>query len=81
MVDSTSSTIAAVPWRADAPDVLVTRDGCTLRQLREGAVLATGSLRRRCQLLHLRPDLMVRPLCGNISRNNTRRSCSRAPRS
>jgi hydroxymethylbilane synthase len=66
LVDASALTIAAVPWRADARDVLVARDRQTLRQLMEGATVATGSLRRRCQLLTLRPDLIVRPLRGNI---------------
>jgi len=66
LVDASALTIAAIPWRADARDVLVSRDPQTLRQLREGAVVATGSLRRRCQLLHIRPDLTVHPLRGNI---------------
>jgi len=66
LVDASALTIAAVPWRADARDVLVARDRQTLRQLKEGATVATGSLRRRCQLLHLRPDLVIRPLRGNI---------------
>ena len=66
LVDASALTIAAIPWRADARDVVVARDRQTLRQLREGAVVATGSLRRRCQLVHLRPDLIVRPLRGNI---------------
>ena len=43
LVDPAALTIAAIPWRADARDVLVTRDGCSLRQLHEGAVVATGS--------------------------------------
>jgi hydroxymethylbilane synthase len=66
LVDASALTIAAVPWRADARDILVARDRQTLRQLKEGATVATGSLRRRCQLLHLRPDLIVRPVRGNI---------------
>ena len=66
LVDASALSIAAVPWRADVRDVLVTRDGRSLRQLNEGAVVGTGSLRRRCQLLSLRPDFIVRPLRGNI---------------
>jgi len=66
LVDASALAIAAVPWRADAREMLVARDRQTLRQLKEGATVATGSLRRRCQLLNLRPDLVVRPLRGNI---------------
>jgi hydroxymethylbilane synthase len=55
--------IAAVPERADPRDVLV---GCKLADLPECGVVATGSLRRRAQLAHLRPDLRFQGLRGNI---------------
>ena len=58
--------VAAVPERAAAGDLLVTEDGKPLDELREGAVVGTGSLRRTAQLLHARPDLDVRPLRGNV---------------
>ena len=66
LVDTSALTIAAVPSRADARDVLITREGIPWRQMQSGAVVATGSLRRRCQLLDLRPDLKIRPLRGNV---------------
>ena len=56
--------IAAVPERADARDALV---GATLAALPEGAVVATGSLRRRAQLAHARPDLRFEGLRGNMA--------------
>ena len=56
--------IAAVPPRADARDLLI---GSTLDELPEGAVVATGSIRRRAQLAHLRPDLRFADLRGNIA--------------
>ncbi|MFP3902425.1 MAG: hydroxymethylbilane synthase, partial [Acidimicrobiia bacterium] len=56
--------IAAVPRRADARDALV---GAPLDELPEGARVATGSLRRRAQLAHLRPDLEFRNLRGNMA--------------
>ena len=43
----------------------------TLDALPEGAVVGTSSLRRRCQLLHKRPDLQIEDLRGNV---NTRLS-------
>ncbi len=58
--------IAAIPERADARDVLCARDGLTLAELPEGAVVGTGSPRRRAQLRHLRPDLDIRGMRGNI---------------
>jgi hydroxymethylbilane synthase len=56
--------IAAVPPRADARDLLI---GSTLDDLVEGAVVATGSIRRRAQLAHARPDLRFADLRGNIA--------------
>lgn len=58
--------VAAVPKREDARDVLVTRDMRTFRDLRLRARIATGSLRRKAQLLHWRRDLTVVPIRGNI---------------
>nr|WSZ97661.1 hydroxymethylbilane synthase [Streptomyces sp. NBC_00857] len=43
-------TLAAVPARADARDVLIARDGLTFEQLPEGARVGTGSPRRMAQL-------------------------------
>jgi len=59
-------TIAAVPAREDARDVLLSRDNRRVNDLPTGARLATGSLRRRTQLLHYRGDLAVVPIRGNI---------------
>lgn len=55
--------IAAVPERADARDALV---GQRFDSLPPGARIATGSVRRRCQLAWLRPDLTFAGLRGNI---------------
>lgn len=57
-------TLAAVPERADPRDVLV---GSTLDALTAGARVATGSVRRRAQLVALRPDLTFAELRGNIA--------------
>ncbi len=56
--------LAAVPARADARDVLV---GRRLAELSQGAVVASGSIRRRAQLASIRPDLEFRELRGNIA--------------
>lgn len=58
--------LAAVPARADPRDVLVSRTGRGLADLPRGARVGTSSLRRRTQLLSLRPDLNVLPLRGNV---------------
>ncbi|MGH9112691.1 MAG: hydroxymethylbilane synthase, partial [Acidimicrobiales bacterium] len=56
--------IAAVPERGDVRDALV---GAALDGLAEGAVVATGSLRRRAQLAYARPDLRFEGLRGNMA--------------
>lgn len=57
--------LSAVPPRADPRDALV---GCALAELPAGALIATGSARRRAQLAYLRPDLVFRDLRGNMAR-------------
>jgi hydroxymethylbilane synthase len=59
-------SIAAVPKRADVRDALCARDGLTFAELPAGAVVGTGSPRRRAQLLSRRPELSVVDLRGNI---------------
>jgi hydroxymethylbilane synthase len=56
--------LAATPERADPRDVLV---GSTLDALPAGARVATGSVRRRAQLVSARPDLTFAELRGNIA--------------
>lgn len=58
--------VAAYPERADARDALITEDGHDLDSLPAGAVVLTGSLRRRAQVLARRPDLEVRAIRGNV---------------
>jgi hydroxymethylbilane synthase len=52
--------------REDIRDCLVAATGETLSALRRGARIGTSSLRRRSQVLHVRPDLDVRDLRGNV---------------
>ena len=56
--------IVGVPDRADPRDALCGAD--SLEELPEGASVGTASLRRRAQLLALRPDLRVGDLRGNV---------------
>jgi hydroxymethylbilane synthase len=56
----------AVCRRDDVRDCLVSANGATLANLRQGARVGTSSLRRQAQLLHIRPDLDTRELRGNI---------------
>jgi hydroxymethylbilane synthase len=53
----------AVCRRDDVRDCLV---GSTLANLRHGARVGTSSLRRQAQFRHLRPDLDLRDLRGNV---------------
>ncbi len=59
-------TISAVTEREDVRDVLISEDNLSLDKLPQNALIATGSLRRRAQLLHFRPDFKFVDLRGNI---------------
>lgn len=58
--------LAAFLPRADARDVLVTRQPATLATLARGARVGTSSPRRRALVLARRPDLAVEPIRGNV---------------
>jgi hydroxymethylbilane synthase len=58
--------LAAMPPREDPRDALISRNGNVLIQLPNEARVGTSSLRRTAQLLHLRPDLQIEPLRGNV---------------
>jgi hydroxymethylbilane synthase len=58
--------LAAFPERADARDVLVSRQPARFDDLPAGTVLGTSSPRRRALALALRPDLTVEPIRGNV---------------
>ena len=66
LVDPSKLYIAAVPPRLDARDVLISRSARNIRELRDGARVGTGSLRRKCQLLATRADLNIENVRGNI---------------
>lgn len=59
-------TFAAILERADPRDALLSPLAPTLDDLPIGARVGTSSLRRKAQLLALRPDLHVVPLRGNV---------------
>ncbi|HVO84741.1 MAG TPA: hydroxymethylbilane synthase [Syntrophobacteria bacterium] len=58
--------VAAVPLREDPRDVLVMGEGSGFADLPRGARVGTSSLRRAAQLLHLRADLKIETLRGNL---------------
>ncbi|HDQ41462.1 MAG TPA: hydroxymethylbilane synthase [Desulfonatronum sp.] len=59
-------TLGVIPRRESCLDVLLTMDFPDLQSLPRGARVGTSSLRRRCQLLALRPDLKIMMLRGNL---------------
>jgi hydroxymethylbilane synthase len=58
--------IGATTQRADAHDVLISRERYMLKTLPTGARVGTSSPRRRAQLLRARPDLDIADLRGNV---------------
>ena len=58
--------LAAVPVREDWRDALISRRYGSLAEIPAGGRIGTGSLRRRVQILHRRPDVEVVHLRGNV---------------
>jgi len=58
--------LAAVTARHNCADALVSTHGNSLENLPQQARVGTGSLRRQAQLRHLRPDLQVMGIRGNV---------------
>ncbi len=58
--------IAAIPKRENPQDVLISRDRIPLRDLKVGARIGTSSLRRAAQIRHIRPDIEIVSLRGNL---------------
>jgi hydroxymethylbilane synthase len=58
--------LGAVPLREDCRDAFISSRYADLFEIPPGGRVGTGSLRRRVQLLHRRPDLEVVPLRGNV---------------
>ena len=58
--------LLAGPVREDRRDALVTLDGLSLDELKQGAIVGSASLRRGTQLRFARPDLKIVSLRGNV---------------
>ncbi len=58
--------LGAILKRGPQGDVFVSKTGASLAEVPFGSTVATGSLRRRAQLLHSRPDLKIVDLRGNV---------------
>ena len=63
---SESLTIACIPKRESANDVIITKEGYNLKTIPSNAVIGTSSLRRAVQVSRIRPDVVVKPVRGNI---------------
>lgn len=58
--------IAAIPEREDPRDAFLSHNAASIAALQQGAALGTASLRRQAQALHIRPDLKLVMLRGNV---------------
>ena len=68
MPDTTADgLIFAKAWKREDPrDVLILREAASVDDLPKGAVIGTGSKRRKYQLLKIRPDLNIVGIRGNV---------------
>lgn len=58
--------IGGVLPREDPADVLISAFASTISGLPEGAVFGTSSVRRAAQILRIRPDIVIKPIRGNV---------------
>ena len=58
--------ISCIPKRESINDVLITRDGFDIESIPSASVIGSSSLRRAVQITRKRPDLIVKPVRGNI---------------
>ena len=58
--------IACIPKREFINDVLITNDGSSIESIAPNSIIGSSSLRRAVQVSRKRPDLIVKPVRGNI---------------
>lgn len=58
--------LASIPKREAVNDVFISSDGATLDDMPANSVIGTSSLRRAVQVSRKRPDVIVKPIRGNI---------------
>jgi len=58
--------LAAITEREDCRDAMLSENYASLKDLPQGASVGTSSLRRKMQLLMVRPDLEIKDLRGNV---------------
>ncbi|CDO01725.1 Porphobilinogen deaminase [Oceanobacillus picturae] len=59
-------TISSIPVREDHRDAFISKGNVALKDLPEGAIIGTSSLRRAAQMLAERPDVSIKWIRGNI---------------
>lgn len=58
--------IGAIPKRENPFDVLISRDKALLANYKKGTKIGTSSLRRASQIKHIRPDVTIESIRGNL---------------
>ncbi|MBT7259754.1 MAG: hydroxymethylbilane synthase, partial [Desulfobacula sp.] len=58
--------IGAFPERENPFDVLISKDNSLLADYKMGAIIGTSSLRRASQIKHIRPDVIIESIRGNL---------------
>jgi len=58
--------LACIPKREATNDIFISKDNSTILTIKKGAKVGTSSLRRAVQVSRIRPDLVVKPIRGNI---------------
>ncbi len=58
--------IGAIPKRENPFDVLISKDNSLLADYAKGAKIGTSSLRRASQIKHIRPDVTIESIRGNL---------------
>ena len=61
-----SLVLACIPKREDANDIFISKDDTTLATIKQGSKIGTSSLRRAVQVSRKRPDVIVKPIRGNV---------------
>jgi hydroxymethylbilane synthase len=64
----TNDELELIYWseRVKSNDVLISNSGKKITELEPGSIVGTSSIRRRAQILHLRQDLNIKLLRGNV---------------
>jgi len=58
--------LSCMPEREDPRDAFLSKNYARFTELPKGGTVGSSSLRRQCQLMHVRPDIKVEQLRGNL---------------